>query len=257
MTEKNNEEHILASKEIESAPVKPKPARAPRKKAVPAKGSARGTMTLKKEILSKDPFKFEDGTVSPSATRILEAATDLFARGSFDSVSIKDIASASGVNSALISYYFGGKKNLYQEVLVTHAKSFITLQDNIRKLDISPLDKLRNYVETIATLQYKHPYHIHLIFRELLMPNPTFEGFVKNYLYRAHQFMAELVQDAIGKKEIHTEMQPTHVAFTLESMILFFFLMHNQVRMLGNFKPRHEVEYLFTNLESFLDTLRA
>lgn len=45
-----------------------------------------------------------------SAEKILLAATDLFAANHFNGVSIKEIAKKSGVNSALISYYFGGKK---------------------------------------------------------------------------------------------------------------------------------------------------
>lgn len=74
-----------------------------------------------------------------SAAKILQAATDLFARDNFSTVSIKQIAAASGVNSALISYYFGGKKNLYQEVLYTQADAFLKLQDEIRQQQISPL----------------------------------------------------------------------------------------------------------------------
>lgn len=198
----------------------------------------------------------EQENISTSAIKILEAATNLFARDNFDAVSIKQIAAASGVNSALISYYFGGKKNLYQEVLVTHAKSFISFQDNIRMQNISALAKLRAYVDTIAKIQAEHPFHIHLIFRELLMPNPNFDGFVKNYLYRAHKFMAELVEEAIAAGEINTQMQPTHVAFTLESMILFFFLMRTHVKMLGNFNEGDEIDYLYNNLDSFLDTLK-
>ena len=111
-------------------------------------------------------------------------------------------------------------------------------------------------VDTIAKIQAEHPYRIHLIFRELLMPNPTFDGFVKNYLYRAHKFMAELVEAAIAEGEISTQMQPTHVAFSLESMILFFFLMRSHVKILGNFDEGKEIEYLYRNLDSFLDTLK-
>ena len=69
-----------------------------------------------------------------SADKILEAATKLFAMDSFAAVSIKQISVASGVNSALISYYFGGKKNLYQEVLYTEAEKFLKLQDKIRQI---------------------------------------------------------------------------------------------------------------------------
>lgn len=194
--------------------------------------------------------------VSVSAIKILEAATDLFARESFEAVSIKQIAAASGVNSALISYYFGGKKNLYQEALTTQAKLFINLQDKIRLQDVSPLAKLRNYVDSIAALQSEHPYRVHLIFRELLMPTPTFDSFVKNYLYKAHKFMAELVEAAIAEGEIGNKMLPTHVAFTLESTILFFFLLHSHVRYLGNFEEGKEIEYLYAELDSFLEGLK-
>ena len=74
-----------------------------------------------------------------SADKILEAATKLFAMDSFAAVSIKQISVASGVNSALISYYFGGKNNLYQEVLYTEAEKFLKLQDKIRQQPGSPL----------------------------------------------------------------------------------------------------------------------
>ena len=51
--------------------------------------------------------------IATSAEKILQAATTLFAMNNFNAVSIKQIATASGCNSALISYYFRGKNNLY------------------------------------------------------------------------------------------------------------------------------------------------
>ena len=47
---------------------------------------------------------------------ILDAAAYLFARNSFDGVGIRDISSRAKVNSAMISYYFGGKKKLLIEI---------------------------------------------------------------------------------------------------------------------------------------------
>ena len=55
--------------------------------------------------------------IATSAEKILQAATELFAMNNFNAVSIKQIASASGCNSALISYYFGGKEKLYDEII--------------------------------------------------------------------------------------------------------------------------------------------
>lgn len=190
-----------------------------------------------------------------SAEKILQAATHLFAQENFNAVSIKQIAAASGVNSALISYYFGGKKNLYQEVLYKQADKFLKLQEKIRQRKESPLTKLRSYVDSIAEMQLRHPYNIHLIYRELLSPQPMFENYVKNRLYRIHQFMAELVDEAIACGEIITAIKSTHVAFTLEGIIMFFFLTQGQIRQIGNFDQRSETEYLLEALNSYLSSL--
>ena len=196
-----------------------------------------------------------DSATANSAAKILQAATELFAQNNFNAVSIKQIAAASGVNSALISYYFGGKKNLYQEVLYTEADKFLKLQEKIRCRVESPLRKLRSYVESIAEMQLKQPYNMHLIYRELLSPQPMFENYIKNRLYKIHQFMAELVNEAIACGEIITAIKPTHVAFTLEGIIMFFFLTQGQIRQIGNFDQRSETAYLMEALDSYLSSL--
>ena len=199
--------------------------------------------------------KLNDSATASSAAKILQAATKLFAQENFSAVSIKQIATASGVNSALISYYFGGKKNLYQEVLYTEADKFLKLQDKIRAQMESPLQKLRSYVDSIAEMQLKQPYNMHLIYRELLSPQPMFENYVKNRLYKIHQFMSELVDEAIACGEIVTAIKPTHVAFTLEGIIMFFFLTQGQIRQIGNFDQRSETAYLMEALDSYLSSL--
>lgn len=199
--------------------------------------------------------KLNDSATASSAAKILQAATKLFAQENFSAVSIKQIATASGVNSALISYYFGGKKNLYQEVLYTEADKFLMLQDKIRAQMESPLQKLRSYVDSIAEMQLKQPYNMHLIYRELLSPQPMFENYVKNRLYKIHQFMAELVNEAIACGEIITDIKPTHVAFTLEGIIMFFFLTQGQIRKIGNFDQPSEIAYLMEALNSYLSSL--
>jgi AcrR family transcriptional regulator len=48
--------------------------------------------------------------------RLIEAAQALFAQRGYNGVSVRDIATAAGVNSASIGYYFGGKENLLAEI---------------------------------------------------------------------------------------------------------------------------------------------
>jgi TetR/AcrR family transcriptional regulator len=58
----------------------------------------------------------------PQATRraLLQAGASLFSERGIDGASIEDVASRAGVNKALISYHFGGKRALYAAILESH-----------------------------------------------------------------------------------------------------------------------------------------
>lgn len=52
-----------------------------------------------------------------SKQKILNAAIKLFAHKSFEAVSTREICREAGVNLCLISYYFGGKQELYNAII--------------------------------------------------------------------------------------------------------------------------------------------
>jgi AcrR family transcriptional regulator len=60
---------------------------------------------------------------SPQETRsrLLQVAGRLFSEFGYKSVSLRQIADAAGVNSALIGYHFGGKQGLFAEAYRSHA----------------------------------------------------------------------------------------------------------------------------------------
>lgn len=49
--------------------------------------------------------------------KILEVATELFARHGFEGASIREIAREAGVNLAAVNYHFQNKQNLYYKVM--------------------------------------------------------------------------------------------------------------------------------------------
>ncbi len=62
--------------------------------------------------MKKNKNKDED-----SKKRILEAAIKLFATKGFEGTSIREICKNADANICMISYYWGGKKELYQGIL--------------------------------------------------------------------------------------------------------------------------------------------
>ncbi len=58
----------------------------------------------------------------PAKERILDAGEQLFARNGFYGVSVRDITKAAGVDVALVSYHFGGKRELFAAVFRRRAE---------------------------------------------------------------------------------------------------------------------------------------
>jgi TetR/AcrR family transcriptional regulator len=111
-------------------------------------------------------------TTSPpdSAARdaILAAAEELFARQGFKATTIKQLAGAAGVNSALLYYYFTDKENLYHEVLNRLISGFAAA--GIRRLEqpVRPDEALRQFVVGQVEFMLGHPRVARLVVREMV-----------------------------------------------------------------------------------------
>jgi AcrR family transcriptional regulator len=97
--------------------------------------------------------------------KILRTATQLFARKSYASVGIREIAQTAEVNSAMISYYFGGKHGILREIYgvfvesyrqvfyqaLEHTRSFEGFyRDFLRRIILDFRDKAPIYVVCIS-----------------------------------------------------------------------------------------------------------
>jgi AcrR family transcriptional regulator len=73
----------------------------------------------------------------PGKDRILDAAERLFARHGFYGVSVRDITKAADVDVALVSYHFGGKRELFAAVFQRRAEELnperLAMLENVRR----------------------------------------------------------------------------------------------------------------------------
>ncbi len=67
-----------------------------------------------------------------SRETLLISAEQLFSKRGYEGVSVRDIANAAGVNSALVGYYFGSKLGLLSEVYTRHCTPLA--QERVRLL---------------------------------------------------------------------------------------------------------------------------
>lgn len=106
----------------------------------------------------------------PEATRraLLQAGAGLFAERGFDGVPIEAVAERAGVNKALISYHFRGKRGLYVAILES---TFAEVRARLSAVDgeaESAGDALRLFLDAIERFWRERPGFPTLFMREVL-----------------------------------------------------------------------------------------
>ena len=129
-----------------------------------------------------------------SKTRILEAATILFAQKGFDGTSIREICKKANVNLCMISYYWGGKQELYQRIIddliekqIEYSKNFLDLNKNPENMSVEQcLDLLITISDKFVDFFYTNISSdlIVLLLKEQQKPDFSVKSPVLDYMRR-------------------------------------------------------------------------
>jgi AcrR family transcriptional regulator len=179
---------------------------------------------------------------------LLNAAIQLFGAYGFDAVTIRAVAERAGVNTAMISYYFGGKDKLYEAAI-----GFITsdlarvlespLTDAERFLIAAPLDRDRNYLGK-RSVEHMHALlkplirlvcapettpRVRLILREHQDPSPAFRRVYVRFFGRIMVALTGLLGCARGRTVPNDDDRLS--AITLVGQIMVFRVVQGAVMM--------------------------
>lgn len=78
---------------------------------------------------------------------ILIVAEKLFAEKGFDGTSVRDISKNAGVNVAMISYYFGSKEKLLEQLILVRVQDLKIKLASIFNEEINPFEKINRFIE--------------------------------------------------------------------------------------------------------------
>jgi len=118
-------------------------------------------------MLTNQSVKLTNRLVETSRERLLTAAAEEFAARGFAGANVDRIAKAARVNKAMIYYHFKSKAALYREIL---HDMFAAVADGVAAVDAStadPEDKIRAFVDAIATAAEARPHFPPIWFREI------------------------------------------------------------------------------------------
>jgi AcrR family transcriptional regulator len=157
-----------------------------------------------------------------SETKILMAAERVFAEKGLKGARVKEIADLSGVNPALINYYFGGKENLYRTVIENFFVRVERLAVSVMEQEEDVISKLRALIEFGIDLLGENEYVSRIFVREFVDSGPYSEMLIKTYLRRIFSTARKLVSPETERGK-ENESRIMHFIFSaLGSMVLFY-----------------------------------
>jgi AcrR family transcriptional regulator len=139
--------------------------------------------------------------LSSKQSQLLDTAELLFSRKGFDGTSVRDIAESAGINTAMISYYFGSKEKLMEEIFERKSLNLREKVDALLKEDrLDPLEKMFCLVdEYIEAIMSRKRFHRILLCEQIINQNPAIIQMTEKMKARNTECINELIR--LGQKK--------------------------------------------------------
>jgi AcrR family transcriptional regulator len=135
--------------------------------------------------------------------RLIDAAIKLFADKGYEGTSVRDLATAAGVNVAAVSYHFGSKDELYHEALRACLAPCGEMRKRMQKhLDAALKNRSRKAAEEalrgciqdfLEVLVSPTARHSHLVMREQSEGKQRFEPVIREFFQPVGSILREVI----------------------------------------------------------------
>ena len=174
---------------------------------------------------------------------ILDVAERLFAEQGFEAVSIREISRAADINIAMVSYYFGSKEKLYEDII---RRKLIPIERFEAAYEEFPshYDKLIAITDVVINSFFENRYFQIIVFREMSLNQRThMADFLIEHMQRNFLYISEIVKKGIKKKEF----KPVDVELTVMSIFAILRMYATSGTMISKIMNKESVEAVYDN----------
>lgn len=173
---------------------------------------------------AEEPVQESGGT--PEA--LIAAARVLFTRHGFDGASVRAITAAAGANLGAITYHFGSKQALYEQVVEACVGPLAERVEQVARGRGTPMERVAGVVGAYFHYLVENPDIAHLIVQAIAVPSTPPGGFAR-LIRRIHRLLVEIV--LAGQRDGSMRRgNPIQMAVGIVSHPLHLMLLRPQLR---------------------------
>jgi TetR/AcrR family transcriptional regulator len=156
-----------------------------------------------------------EGEVPAGARELLlQTASDIMREGDIVDISLSELSLRSGLNSALVKYYFGNKAGLMKALLDRDMDGIVHEVDALMAKDMPPETRLRRHIGAVVDTYFKTPYLNRLLMRLVRESDPDeAHRIADSYLSPLSRAYDKLIQDGV-RQGVFRDVDPQLFYFT-------------------------------------------